>query len=698
VTVQSDVASLGELLAARARLEPDRIAFRELRNDLSERDCVTYAQLHERALRIGERLAGCARPGDRALLITPHAIDYLAGLFGCFYAGVVAVSGVPAYAPSTRSLRHTARLRRLHAVIEDSAAGALIGPRELLARIDDGLAAAGAARPACIALDDLAEARAPGSWRPRPTGREAMAVLQYTSGSTSSPGGVVLRHRNLMDNLAAQEARFAVTPDDVAVSWLPLHHDLGLIGGCLLPVYVGFPSVLLPPAGFLEQPRRWLQCLSAFGGTISWAPNFAYRLCLRAIPPEERAALDLRRWRVAMNAAEPVRAETIRAFTEGFRSAGLDPRAAYPSYGLAEATLAVSAPVPGSPVRVVRVDKAALTRHEVVLRPPGDGEGTVELVACGQAVPGVGVVIADPQALRPCPPRRVGEIWVSGPGKSEGYFAGPGGPRESFDGRLPGDPAVYLRTGDLGFLLEGDLFITGRLKDVIILRGANIYPQDLETTAAASHPALREDCACAFATTVNGEEALVIACEIDRRRTGEAAEAVAAMRRAVFEDHGLETYAVAAIPFSAMPKTPSGKVQRKACAQEWRSGALPVLHESRVTPSAGAAPAPPPAPAPRRQTRDEILAWVLWRLSQFAPDAEVEVESDLSNLGLSSVQITELAGDIQARFGRRIPAAELFECRRVADVVARLDQLAAGASAPRLEGSRKRGSLKAGSG
>lgn len=697
MTIRPDVASLAELLDRRAAGEPDRLAFRELRNDLGERDSVTYGQLRRRALGLAEALSDRARPGDRALLITPHAIDYMAGLFACFYAGVVAVSGVPAYAPSTRSLRHTARLRRLHAVIEDCGARALIGPADLLARVDEGLAASGAPRPALIVTDGQDTSATETDWIARASRADTMAVLQYTSGSTSSPGGVVLRHSNLLANLAAQAERLQVTTDDVGVSWLPLHHDLGLIGACLLAVYGGFPCILLPPAGFLEQPRRWLQCLSDLGGTISWAPNFAYKLCLRSMPPEERRSLDLTRWRIALNAAEPVQAATVREFADGFAVAGFSPRAMYPSYGLAEATLLVSAPAAGSQVRIVRVDRAALARDEaVVLAEDEVGDG-VELVGCGQALPGVGLIIADPRTLSPCPAGRVGEIWASGPGKSEGYFAGPDGGRESFDAQALGDPAVYLRTGDLGFLLGEDLFVTGRLKDVIILRGANVYPQDLEVTAAASHPALREDCACAFSTTVDGEEALVIACEIDRRRTHEAAEAVAAMRRAMFRDHGLETYAVAAIPFGAMPKTPSGKVQRKACARDWRAGTLPLVRESRVAPSPGAPPLaavsdPPPS------TRVDILAWIVGRLSQFAPLIEIGAGSNLSDLGLSSAQITELAGDVETRFGQRVPAAELFECRLVSDIVGRLDQFAAREAITGMAAATKAGSLKAGSG
>lgn len=673
MAVQSEVTSLGELLWARADLDPDRIAFRELRNDLSERDCVTYAELHRRACRLGESLARLAQPGDRALLITPNSIDYLTALFACFYAGVVAVSGVPAYAPSARSLRHTARLRRLHSILEDSGARVMIGPQDLLSRIDQGLSANDGPRPVSLAMDGIATSTAPVSWRPLTSERNAMAILQYTSGSTTSPGGVVLRHANLLHNLAAQEAAFEVSANDVGVSWLPLHHDLGLIGACLLPIYSGFPSVLLPAAGFLEQPRRWLECLSTFAGTISWAPNFAYKLCLKSIAPDERDSLDLTPWRIAMNAAEPVQATTIREFAKGFEGAGFNPRAMYPSYGLAEATLAVSAPTPGSLPHIVRLDKSALAAGEVVVLGPGDrGRAATELVGCGHPAPGVEVTIVDPLTLARQPSWRVGEIWVSGPGKSEGYFKGPGVERAPFEAALAGAPSPYLRTGDLGFMLGGDLFITGRLKDLIILRGANIYPQDLEMTAALSHPALREDCACAFSGIADGEEVLVIVCEIDRRRTAEATEAISAIRRAIFEDHGLETYAVALIPFGAIPKTPSGKIQRSLCAEAWRNGTLSVVWESHGAPPSDR-PAPPVAASGLVPlTGSPVLAWIVERLSQFTPDVDIDARSDLANLGLSSVQITELAGNLQTEFGRHILAADLYECRRIADIVALL--------------------------
>ncbi len=657
------MATIADTLRMRAQSQPDRLAFRELRHDLSERDRVTYAGLDGQARRLGERVARCAEPGQRVLLLTPSPIDYLTAFFACAYSGAVAVSGAPPYAPSLRSARHAARVERLRLVIAVSGASAVIGPRDLLDRVGEALGPG--SRLALIAFEETGDAARETQWSPLDGDAHRLAALQFTSGSTSSPGGVMLRHRNLTSNVEAQRRLFELTPEDTGVSWLPMFHDLGLVAAGLLPIHAGFPCVLLPAAGFLEQPRRWLQCVSDERATISWAPNFAYHLCVSAIAPEARAGLDLSSWRIASNGAEPVQAETLRQFCDGFASVGFRPTSFSPAYGLAEATLAVSAPSPGRTPHVIRLDKGALAQDRV--EAPSPDADAVELVGCGGPAPSVDLAIVDPRTLRRCAPDVVGEIWVSGPSKSEGYF---GDPRpETFQARLPGEDADWLRTGDLGFIKDGDLFVTGRLKDLIVIRGANIYPQDLELSAADSHPALRRDCACAIPVDTDEEEALAIVCEIDRRREAAAPEAAVAIRRAIFERHGLEVRRVVLVRFGEVPKTPSGKVQRRLCRTELEAGHLAVVFEDRK---------PPPA-APGNATRVErprtpaaVRAWVLERLRQAAPGAHIAVDTNLADLGLTSVQITALAGETEAVFGFRIPAAELFEFRVVSDIVRRL--------------------------
>jgi acyl-CoA synthetase (AMP-forming)/AMP-acid ligase II/acyl carrier protein len=651
------MVTIAGTLRERACTQPERLAFRELRNDLRESDRVTYGDLNRRARVLAARLEGTLAPGDRALLLIPGAIDYLTALFACFYSGVIAVSGVPPYSPSTRKQRHAARLERLKSVVAASGVSAIVGPVALLSRLREVLAQE---RLRFIATDSDGAGETEPPLSTFHDEADAIAMLQFTSGSTTAPGAVALSHRNLSSNLDAQREAFRMTQDDVGVSWLPLFHDLGLIGAGLLPIRVGFPCVLLPAAGFLEQPGRWLACISKERATISWAPNFAYRLCAKAVPPEARESLDLSRWRIAMNAAEPVQAETIRQFAAGFSKCGFHSAAMYPAYGLAEATLAVSAPVPGSAPFVIRVDKAALAQDRV--EPASATEDATELVGCGHPVPGVELAIVNVLTGRRCPLDRVGEIWVRGDGVSEGYF-GDAARSAAFGATLLSESGSWLRTGDLGFFRDGHLFVTGRLKDVIILRGANIYPQDLEVSAVLSHPALREDCACAFPVVTDGEEALAIVCEIGRKREGEAVEAALAIRRGIFEHHGLEVHTLAIARMGAVPKTPSGKLQRKLCREALERGRLPLVLLQRTSPASGAA-----LPKPL-QSRDGIAAWVLARLAQIEPDIAIDLSSEFADLGLSSVKITELAAEIESVFGRRIPAADLYELRRVGDVV-----------------------------
>jgi acyl-CoA synthetase (AMP-forming)/AMP-acid ligase II/acyl carrier protein len=657
-------ASLADILQERARRDGDALAFRELRNDLSERDRVTYADLDARARTLGARISGRLAPGERALILAPGAIDYLTAVFACLYAGVVPVSGTPPYAPSARGGRHAARLARLVGVLEVADARAVLGPGDLLGKVFSALPAS-AASVLPIALDPVDPGEEATGWRPHASDPDDIALLQFTSGSTRAPGAVVVRQHNLSSNLAAMARALGTSSADVGVSWLPMFHDLGLIGAGLLSVHEGFPTILMPSAGFLEQPRRWLQCLSDAGGTISWAPNFAYKLCLRSIPPRERAGLDLRAWRVAMNAAEPVQAQTLRDFEDAFAPAGLRAGVLYPSYGLAEATLAVSMPRPGEAPKIVALSTKALSQGR--LADPATGEDLTEIVGCGQPVDGVRVAVVDPLSLERAPPDRVGELWLAGPGCSEGYYAAGTGRGEGLGARLETDPEVWLRTGDLGFLRDGHVFITGRLKDLIILRGANLYPQDIEATVTAAHPALRDDCACAVAIrTPDGDEALAIICEIDRRQEHQARDAAAAVRRAVAFSHGVESQAIVLIRTASLPKTPSGKVQRAATRLAWETGHLPVVFEVRLE--------TPGEAIVGRRDRAAIAAWVTARLARAVPDVVVSPDAILADLGLSSAQITELAADIETAFGRRIAAAELFEFRRASDIV---DQLAA---------------------
>ena len=408
-------------------------------------------------------------------------------------------------------------------------------------------------------LDELA-----GRWSDLGAERDTLAFLQYTSGSTAAPRGVMITHGNLLHNSALIHDCFGSDPEGRGVFWLPLFHDMGLIGGVIHTIYCGGSSTLLSPVHFLHRPIRWLQAISRTGATISGAPNFAYELCVERTTPEQRADLDLSCWRVAFNGAETVRPETLDRFAEAFAPAGFRREAFLPCYGLAEATLLVSGGPSGSPPVVLTVDAEALGRGEVA-ESSQTGQSKY-LASSGEVAGGHRVVIVDPSTRIPCAEDRIGEIWVSGPSVAEGYWGRTAETQETLRASLSrGGVGSFLRTGDLGFLKNGMLFITGRLKDLIILRGRNVYPQDVEWTAERCHPALSAGGAAAFAIDVNGEERLAIVQEIKRHSDGvETEEVFAAIRQAITDQFDIEVHAIRLIRPLSLPKTSSGKVQRHA--------------------------------------------------------------------------------------------------------------------------------------
>jgi acyl-CoA synthetase (AMP-forming)/AMP-acid ligase II/acyl carrier protein len=645
-------ATMVDRLRAQAQETPDRVAYVFLRDGEVEEAALTCAALDARARAIGAWLQVEAQPGDRALLLYPPGLEFVAAFFGCLYAGVAAV---PAYPP---------RVNRPDPRIQEIAADS----RPKVVLTTEPVRAALAARPEVVA--GLASARWLATetlaadlglrWREPVVEPDTLALLQYTSGSTFTPKGVMVTHGNILANQVSIDRAIHQTRESVSVSWLPHFHDMGLIYGVIHPLYKGFLGVLMAPAAFLQRPLRWLQAMSRYGGTLSGGPNFAYELCTARLSSEEKATLDLSRWEVAFNGAEPIRASTLQEFARAFAPCGLRAGALGGAYGMAEATLMVTVGEKGAGPVVLRARGADLERNRFAPA-PADEPDARELVGCGPPAASTRVRIVDPQTGQPCPPDVIGEIWVAGPSVAKGYFGRPEETARTFGAVLPGEPGTFLRTGDLGFVHGGQLYVTGRLKDLIIIRGLNHYPQDIENTVEGSHPALRPAAGAAFSVEAEGEEQLVVVHEVERsQRHGELDEVVAAIRRAVVDAHELEPYAVALIRPASMLKTSSGKIQRRACRTAFLEGRLALLHEWRRPARSAAADTAPAAGAPR--TEEEITAWLAARLARESglDGDELDLEQPFASFGLDSARALLLVGDLEGWLGRRLSPVVLW--------------------------------------
>jgi len=567
--------TLVELLRLQAKNHPNKRVFTFLRNGEDDEVHITYHELDQRARLIAAKLQEQDAKGQRALLLYPPGLEYIAAFFGCLYAGVVAV---PAYPP-----RLNRPAPRIHAIIADSQAEIALTSPEILESIEKRFEH----EPELEDLDWFDTNQIPvwlkSEWQEPTIETDTLAFLQYTSGSTSIPKGVMLSHRNLLYNLEQFSRGFQLAPDEYNISWLPSYHDMGLIGSIMGTIYNGISSTLLAPLDFLQRPLRWLQAITKYRATITGGPNFAYDFCVERIKPEQMKGLDLSSWRTAFNGSEPVRYETMKRFAETFAPFGFKIDAFYPCYGLAEGTLYISGGNGSSEPIPLYVQRSALERDRIIEVSPDDRD-SVALVGCGTAKLDQKINIVNPETFIPCPPDVVGEIWISGENVAHGYWNRPAENENTFGARLDGGTEEkYLRTGDFGFLREGELFITGRLKDLIIIRGSNHYPQDIELTVERSHKALHTAGGGAFSVDIDGEERLVVIQEIDRRfRHEDMAPVIQAIRKAIAEEHDLQVYAIVLIKPFTIPKTSSGKIQRHACKEYFLSEKYDVIEEWRA--------------------------------------------------------------------------------------------------------------------
>ena len=567
--------SLVDLLGDRAQGMGDQLAYIFLKNGETPSGSLTYGELDRQARAIASHLQ--SMQGERALLLYPSGLEFITAFFGCLYAGVIAV---PVYPP-----RRNQKLSRLLNIVRDAQAIVALTTTSILADIEQRWEEEAELAQLKLVATDTIVANAQ-DYDPLSVTPSSLAFLQYTSGSTGKPKGVMVTHGNIIHNQQMIHHAFGHSEQSIGVGWLPLFHDMGLIGHVLQPIYVGFPSILMPPVAFLQKPIRWLKAISNYRATTSGGPNFAYDLCLKKVKPEQLANLDLSSWDLAYSGAEPVRADTLKQFGQKFANCGFNYSAFYPCYGMAETTLfATGGEKNQSPV-IQGVLAGKLPQNSVVESEISSDESR-RFVGVGRPDLDTTVIIVNPESLTPSEPGKVGEIWVSGESVAMGYWKKPQKTKETFHAYLADTGAgPFLRTGDLGFFLDGELFITGRIKDVIIIRGQNHYPQDIELTVHKSHPALRPDCGAAFTVEFKGSERLVIVQEVERSYLGklDMKEVAGTMCQAVTAEHALQVYAIVLVKTGSIPKTSSGKIRRHACRAEFLTGSLNVVGDWSLNP------------------------------------------------------------------------------------------------------------------
>ncbi|MCI0466647.1 MAG: AMP-binding protein, partial [Beijerinckiaceae bacterium] len=675
-TVCADMVAL--LCARAAGDSADRPAFVFLGDGENETARLTFGELDRAAKTIAVHLLQKVEPGERALLLYPSGLDFIVAFLGCLYAGVVAV---PVNPPS----RH--HLERLRCVAQDATPALVITTEELRKQLEpQAMEAWGQGGVHWQATDglDLAAAK---HWTSPGINPGSLAFLQYTSGSTGAPKGVMISHGNLMSNEASIQAAFGHDCSSTVVGWLPAYHDMGLIGNILQPLFAGAAAYLMPPLAFLEKPLRWLKAISKYQAHTSGGPNFAYELCLRSLAQAEKQGLDLSSWTLAFNGSETVRAATLHRFAAAFAVCGFRKEAFFPCYGLAEATLLVSAPDRGRAPALRGFDKFALSQG-LAAAEHGLLDDNDAAAGCGHGWSDHELRIVDPETLTVCPDGRIGEIWVAGPSVAQGYWGKPKETAETFGASTGEGDGPYLRTGDLGFMHDGALFIAGRIKDLIIIRGANYYASDFERILDQDIPGLRPGCNAAFGVTIEGEETLVLAAEVrrDHLRKNGAESIYLSIRKAMAYQSGLAPGEIVLVPPGAIPKTTSGKIRRRACRKAYLDGTLPVLARSGRAESFACGCAPKPeeladaagkGKSPDSARKEGIEDFLRRQLARLLSCARSQIPGELSllELGIDSLKLVELKHRADARFGIDLPLSILLSdisVRTLAEKIAAL--------------------------
>ncbi|MBS0307894.1 MAG: amino acid adenylation domain-containing protein, partial [Proteobacteria bacterium] len=662
------IKTLVDLLSWRATVQPDAVAFRFLSYpaDGVAVETLTYQQLDTRARQTAAALLKLCQPGDRALMLYPSGLDFISAWLGCLYAGVIAVPGYPP--------KRNQKLGRLKALVQNCQARVALTDTQTRQIAEPQFAAVEELQSlAWVITDALVEEAAEGLSLPL-VQADDIAFLQYTSGSTGDPKGVMVSHGNLLANSRSIYEAMGHGPETVVVGWLPLFHDMGLIGNVLQPIYAGIPSTLMAPASFLQRPLRWLEAITQYKATTSGGPNFAYDLCVSSIKDEDLAQLDLRSLKVAFNGAEPIRPDTLRAFSQKFAVCGFNPAAHYACYGMAETTLLITGVEPGKGGRTTCFDEAQLKQNRAV--PVAAGSSAAhELVSCGHARGEQGVLIVNPETMQRCADGEIGEIWVKGDSNAKGYWQRPEATTATFAAyTADSKDGPLLRTGDLGFLHAGELYIAGRLKDVVIIRGMNHYPQDIELTAFDSHEAFMPNGAAVFTVEEGGEEQLVVVLEVRRThlRSFDPDALARALQQAVVLNHELQVQSIVFIKPGQLPKTSSGKVQRQACKRMYLAGEIEAIgridKSADITVDALQVFDREAWQAQSEHGKTNFLADYLATLfAAFArmPASAIDRDTAVIAYGLDSLALTQIAARVADELDINLQVQDVFACETV---------------------------------
>ncbi|MCC9606428.1 aminotransferase class I/II-fold pyridoxal phosphate-dependent enzyme [Blastopirellula sp. JC732] len=651
----------------------DKSAFTFLKSD-EESISVSYRDLDARAQQIAHHLLTVAKPGDRALMMYQAGIDFIEAFLGCLYAGIVAV---PAYPP-----KKNRNAERILTIAQDCTPRLLLCSAETRRNVEAEIAGSVANAP--VIVTDQLESVSGGSLPELQA--DQLAFLQYTSGSTAVPKGVMVTHGNIVANELLIQKYFQFAAHSVMVSWLPMFHDMGLIGGILGPLFVGAPSILMAPNTFLRDPIKWLQTVSDYKATVTGAPNFAYELCAKRITPEQKSKLDLSTLHVAFNGSEPVRAETLERFSQEFAECGFRPNAFFPCYGMAETTLLVSGGPPLAETKVITVDLSQLEQHRIV-----ETEEGRPLVSCGQIGADLEVRIVNPETLAECSDNEVGEIWAHGDSVAKGYWQREEASLSSFQAKLPGDERNWLRTGDYGFLRDGTLYVTGRLKDLIIIRGRNIYPQDIEELVEQHFDAILPNCCAAFSIESGGEEKLLVVAAGSREMVrwsnsphgpnGELVKLnhkIDALRSDILNEFEVALTDLVFVRPTTFPTTSSGKVQRQLTKRKFESGEFEVLFESEVRTPETVETSPSGAA--------ELTALICETLQEWSRDEEqrlppLDGHTTFTSLGIDSLAAADIGARLEKKLGCVIEADTLYDHHTIAELSQFLSRCAPGSAA-----------------